>query len=291
MSTIYQRITQTILDKLSSGVAPWVRPWRTVADPIPCNMTTNRPYRGINAFMLHLLAEEVGYSSNRWLTYRQAASLGAHVRRGERGVPVIFYQRREPGSEAQDTEYVDGNGARSPIIRVYTVFNVAQIDGLRLDAQDNSHVPDDANERAESLLRQSGAMIRHGGNRAYYRPATDSIQLPQPKAFEDASAYYATALHELVHWTGHAGRCNREFGKRFGDRAYAAEELVAELGSAFLCADCRVDGRLQHAEYIGQWMALLKHDSRAIFVAATKAQQAADYVLGIREATHVAVAA
>lgn len=205
----------------------------------------------------------------------------------ERGFPVIFYQRREPGAEAQDTECADGSGARSPIIRVYTVFNVAQIDGLRLDAQDNSHIP----ERVEGLLRRSGAMIRHGGNRAYYRPATDSIQLPQPKAFEDAGAYYATALHELVHWTGHAGRCNREFGKRFGDRAYAAEELVAELGSAFLCADCRVDGRLQHAEYIGQWMALLEHDSRAIFVAATNAQRAADYLLGIDKAVDAAIAA
>ena len=291
MSTIYQRITQTILDKLSSGVAPWVRPWRTVADPIPCNMATNRLYRGINAFMLQLLAEEAGYSSNRWLTYRQAASLGAYVRRGERGVPVVFYQRREPGVEAQETECADGSGARPPIIRVYTVFNVAQIDGLRLDVQDGSHVPDDANERAESLLRRSGATIRHGGNRAYYRPATDSIQLPLPAAFEEAGAYYATALHELVHWTGRAGRCNREFGKRFGDRAYAAEELVAELGSAFLCADCRVDGRLQHAEYIGQWMALLEHDSRAIFVAATKAQQAADYLQGVGDATSAAAAA
>lgn len=291
MSTIYQRITQTILDKLSMGVAPWVRPWRTVMDPVPCNMTTNRPYRGINAVMLHLLAEDAGYSSNRWLTYRQAASLGGNVRRGERGVPVIFYQRREPGPEAQATECAVEDGIQPPIIRVYTVFNVAQIDGLRLDAQDCSGVPDDANERAESLLSRSGAMIRHGGNRACYRPTTDSIQLPLPATFEGAGAYYATALHELVHWTGHAGRCNREFGKRFGDQAYAAEELVAELGSAFLCADCRVDGQLQHAEYIGQWMALLERDTRAIFVAAAKAQQAVDYLRSIIESDNTAVAA
>lgn len=277
MQTIYQRVTQSIIEKLEQGVAPWIRPWRSVADPLPRNLTTQRPYRGINAIMLQLLAQQAGYPSNQWATYRQAVSLGAHVRRGEQGVPVLFYQFQER-IEGDEPLVPGWKGKFAPVVRVYTAFNVSQLDGIspQPPVADTPAIPAPT---AEAVLVASGASIRRGGDRAFYCPSTDDIQVPLPGAFRTDADYYATALHELVHWTGHSSRCDREFGKRFGDKAYAAEELVAELGSAFLSAHCRLDGQLQHAEYIGHWLALLASDPRAVFVAASKAQQAADFIL------------
>ncbi|HEY3181189.1 MAG TPA: zincin-like metallopeptidase domain-containing protein, partial [Casimicrobiaceae bacterium] len=267
---------------LERGAPPWVRPWSQDVDSMPMNASGRRPYRGINALLLTLEANSQGYPLNRWLTYRQAAELGGQVRRGERGTTVVLWRLRKLSATANafpDEGEPDLHERVIPLLRAFTVFNLAQVDGVpaALQAVERHHWDPDA--RAEDLLQMSGATIRHGGSRAFYRPGDDEIHLPPPRAFPDAGRYYATALHELTHWSSHPSRCNRQLGQRFGDDAYAAEELIAEMGAAFLCAHCRIDGELHHAGYLASWLKVLRTDKRAIFIAATRAQQAADYVL------------
>lgn len=170
-----------------------------------------------------------------------------------------------------------------PLLRAFTVFNLAQVEGIPEALRSTERQTWEPEARAEELLLMSGATIRHGGSRAFYRPGDDEIHLPPPRVFPQAAAYYATALHELTHWTSGASRCNRQLGQRFGDHAYAAEELIAEIGAAFLCAFCRIDGELHHTEYLASWLQVLRSDKRAIFVAATRAQQAADFVLRLAQ--------
>ena len=280
MSDLYAETTARIVAALEQGVAPWVRPWSTGVDAMPTNACTRRPYRGINVVLLAMEAQAHGYPLNRWLTYRQAAALGGQVRKGEHGTHVVFWKLRTVEAKA---EVHDESAPQKviPLLRCFTVFNTAQIDGLPPGmAEPLPSVPAwSGDEAAEQLIDASGADIRHGGFRAFYAPGNDYIQIPPRTTFANASGYYATTLHELVHWTGHASRLDRQLRGRFGDEAYAAEELIAELGSAFLCAHCRVDGQLQHASYIGNWLRVLRNDKRAIFVASTKAQNAADFLL------------
>lgn len=278
MKDIFQAITDRIVAQLEAGTAPWVRPWSGEPDPAPINVVTGKRYRGINNLALQIDALSRGYERQRWMTYKQALSLGAHVRRGGAGSTVVFWKINEASSEETHEQAVDDRKV-VPILRTYTVFNVAEIDGLPSGPAPALPVVWDGNERAEGLLVSSGARIESGGYEAFYRPSSDLIRLPGRQQFKSAGDYYATALHELTHWTGHEARCARQFGKRFGDDAYAMEELVAELGAAFLCASCRVDGQLQHASYIDHWIKVLKSDKRAVLVAATQAQRAADYVL------------
>jgi antirestriction protein ArdC len=272
---LYREVTDRIIASLEAGVAPWIRPWTGEADSLPVNAASHRAYRGINVVLLTLTGTARGYALNRWLTFRQAVELGGRVRRGEHGTQVVFYKLHElPGSDEPEPKVV-------PLLRTFTVFNVCQIDGL---PRSLSQPPEDATDwnpcgAAEAMLDRSGAAIQHGGNRAFYHPGTDTVQLPPRTAFPDPAGYYCTALHELIHATAHPSRCARDLSGRFGDAAYAAEELVAEMGSAFLCAHCRLEGRLQHASYIASWLNVLRNDKRAIFTAAAKAQAAADYVL------------
>lgn len=286
MHDIYTRITERIVAQLEAGVAPWVRPWHSEADPVPINAITRRPYRGINVLALGLETAARGFDRNRWMTYRQAAEAGGQVRRGARGCQIVFYQRPAPAPDEVAEEASDKHKRLIPLLRVFTVFNVAEVDGLPPDIvppQAPFHAWQ-AEDAADLVLAESRAEIRHGGNRAYYAAGDDYIQLPNRSAFATGASYYATALHELVHWSGHSSRCDRKLD-RFGEEAYAAEELIAELGAAFLCAHCRIDGQLQHASYIGSWLKVLKSDKRAVFVAATKAQQACDFLLGTSPAT------
>lgn len=270
----YQEVTNRIVAAIDAGTPPWVRPW-SVSDQRPKNASTGRLYRGINALLLGLEAQARGYTANAWLTYRQAAALNAQVRGGERGTSVVLYKLHEVEEKAEGEKRV------IPLLRSFTVFNVAQIDGLPQPAPSPPPArPWDPHLEAELLLSSSGADIRAGSEMAYYHPAKDAIYLPDKDAFADQGAYYSTALHELTHWTGHATRCNRDLSGRFGNDAYAMEELIAEMGSAFLCAHCRLDGRLQHAAYLHAWLQVLKADKRAIFTASAKAQQAADLLLG-----------
>ena len=301
MSTIthgdlYSSVTNRIIAALERGVAPWVRPWSTVAEAIPMNAQTRRKYRGVNFTLLTLEAESHDYSVNRWLSYRQAAELGGQVRRGEQGTAVVFWQLRKVGATAetfpQGDESPDLPDRVYPLLRAYRLFNVAQIDGLAahyVEAQVPTWIPE---ARAEELLLMSNAMLRHGGSKAFYRPDSDEIQLPPRSAFPTAAGYYNVALHELVHWTAHPRRCNRDLTGRFQDARYAAEELIAETGAAYLLAHCRVDGDLRHVSYLSSWLKLLHEDKRAIFTAAAKAQRAADYILKLTQpAEAVALAA
>ncbi len=290
---LYAEVTNRIVAALEAGVTPWIRPWSVDFDPTPINAVSRRSYRGINTVLLTLEAQSRGYSRSAWLTYRQATELGAQVRRGESGCTVIFYKLHELANPTSVEQIEDEK--RSKVIsflRWFTVFNIAQVDGLpdRLKVKE-ALTAWDPHQAAEALLRESKASIQHGGAEAYYSLPDDRIQLPERGTFADATTYYATALHELVHWTGHAGRLNRNLGRRFGEAAYAMEELIAEMGSAFLCASCYLEGQLRHANYIGNWLQVLKNDKRAVFTAAAKAQAATDFLESVMGTPPIAATA
>jgi antirestriction protein ArdC len=282
---LYAETTARIIAALEQGAAPWVKPWSTGIHTLPMNASSRRLYRGINALLLGIEASTNGYPLNRWLTYRQASELGGQVRKGEHGTTVVLWRLRKISATSDaypEPETQDLHERVIPLLRAFSVFNVAQIEGVPAALQVVEQPPWEPEARAEELLVMSGATIRHGGSRAYFLPGTDEIHLPPPRTFPEAGRYYATALHELTHWTSHPSRCNRQLGQRFGDDAYAAEELIAEMGAAFLCAHCRIDGELHHASYLASWLKVLRQDKRAIFVAATRAQQAADYLIQLQ---------
>ena len=276
---LYQSVTEQIITALQAGTPPWLCPWRPGVDGRPANATTGRLYRGVNVLLLNLRAMSQGFTCSRWLTFQQALAVGAQVRRGEQGTQVVFFKMHE----VEPNSRPDGAGSDRrvvPLLRAFTVFNVQQVDGLpdRLTPEP-SVCGWEPLLAAESLIERSGAVVQHGGSRAFYAPEPDVIQLPSRAGFDNAGDYYATALHELTHWTGHPSRCNRPLGRRHGIDAYAFEELVAEMGSAFLTDYCGLQGRLQHASYIASWLQALRNDKRLIFTAASLAQRAADFLL------------
>ena len=279
MNDLYQSVTNRIIAALEQGTPPWICPW-TDHTALPSNLSTGKPYRGINVLMLAIEAMDRCYSDSRWVTLRQANELGARVRKGEHGTPIVFFKMKGIG----ETLIADADGDEQkrvvPLLRSYTVFNTSQLEFLPERFELRPTPAWQPIGEAEQLLYETGAVIRHGGNRAFYSPTEDSITLPPPAWFPNANDYYAVALHELTHWSGHPRRLNRVLGRRHGIDAYAFEELVAEMGAAFLCAHCGLPGRLEHASYIDNWLDALKRDKRLIFVAAGAAQRAADYVLG-----------
>ncbi len=291
---LYAEVTQRIISALAQGVRPWACPWTAQASTLARPMRhTGESYRGINVLLLWSTAQERGYQQNTWLTYKQAEALGGQVRKGERGAMVVFAGRLTPvdtpGAEEDAAEPAKARGVA--FLRSYTVFNVEQLDGLPaavagLSVEHPQVTPD---ERAEAFFAATGARVQHGGNRAFYAPGPDVVQLPEPSAFKHAAVYAATKAHELAHWTGHPQRLAREFGKRFGDAAYAVEELVAELCAAFVCADLQIgtERREDHADYVADWLKVLQGDSRAIFTAAAQAQRAADYLHDFQGVRHV----
>lgn len=278
MHDIYQTVTDRIVTALEQGTPPWIAPWRD-GTAMPSNLATGKPYRGINVLMLHMEGMSHGHPDSRWLTFKQAHELGAHVKKGEHGTPIVFFKFKEVGGEVESVEPEESKRV-VPMLRSYTVFNASQVESLPERFELRSAPAWQPISEAEQLLYETGAVIRQGGNRAFYAPGEDIIQLPPPAWFAEPDGYYATALHELTHWTGHPSRLARTLGRRHGIDAYAYEELVAEMGSAFLCAHCGLPGRLEHASYIDSWLDALKRDKRLIFVAAGAAQKAADYVLG-----------
>lgn len=282
---VYTRITATIVASLEAGVRPWTRPWSAehaagrITRPLRHN---GQPYAGINVLSLWASATAQGFAAPIWMTYRQALELGAHVRKGEKGSPVVYAN----AMTKTETDIATGDEVARAVhfLKGYTVFNVEQIEGLPAPFYALADPPAETPLRlahAEAFFAAVGAAVSHGGSRAYYRPSTDSITMPPVEAFRDAESYYATLAHEHIHWTGHESRLPREFGsKRFGADGYAMEELVAELGAAFICADLALtaEPREDHASYIAHWLSVLKADSRAIFTAASHAQRAADYI-------------
>lgn len=282
MIDIYSNVTNSIIAALEKGVPPWICPWRDSSSR-PANLATGKPYRGINVLMLNVWAMTQNYADNRWLTFRQAIELGTHIRKGEHGTQIVFYRLREVGDDTVDATGSDVDAKRvMPMLKSYTVFNVSQLACVPERFKLRPAQAWQPHDVAEQVLRQSGAAICHGGNRAFYRPGDDIIQLPPAASFGTPADYYATALHELCHWTGHPGRLNRVLGRLHGKEAYAYEELVAEIGAAFLCAHCGLPARLEHASYIDIWLDALRRDKRLIFVAAGAAQKAADYVVGMQ---------
>lgn len=279
--SLYETITNDILAELESGVAPWVKPWN--ASPggetflLPYNALTRRKYRGVNILILWRAAMRKGYRHPAWIGFHQAHELGGHVRKGETATPIVYGSTFVPKDERDKPEEEQ---QRVPFLKKRIVFNVGQTAGL---PEDLSRIPEpvplpDAIAGVEAFLRTVGAQVRHGGDRAFYSPPFDFIALPNPEAFESAPHYYATSLHEHAHWTGHESRLDRDLSGRFGDPSYAAEELVAELAAAYLCAQLSIPGRLRHAEYLGSWIKLLHDNHRALFTAASKATDAALYL-------------
>jgi len=288
---VYQRITNQIVHELEQGIRPWMQPWSAehadgrIVRPRRFN---GLPYNGINVLMLWSAAMEKGYGAPIWMTFKQALEFNAHVRKGEQGSLVVY------ADKITRTETDASTGEESeraiPFMKGYTVFNVEQIDGLPEHYYAKPEPKSDAVQRiahAESFFAATGAEIRHGGGKAYYSISTDHVQLPPFESFRDAESYYATLAHETTHWTRHSSRLDREFGrKRWGDEGYAMEELVAELGSAFLSADLELTPELRedHAAYIASWIKVLKNDKRAIFTAASYAQRAVDFLHGMPKA-------
>jgi antirestriction protein ArdC len=282
MRDLYKNVSARIVAELEGGTAPWIKPWS--ASPganTPCNAATNRPYSGCNVVLLWM-AQTAGYRTPRFLTFKQASELGGNVRTGEHGTKVYFVKQLQVRDKRADDEAAMRVVS---MLREYTVFNVDQCENLPARIVTLGQVKlrnaDERDATIDEFLASSGAAIREGFGEAYYRPGDDVVSLPRFEAFKNASHFYATALHELGHWTGHKSRLARDLRHRFGERAYAAEELVAELCSAFLCAEFSIDGDLRHAGYIQNWIGLLKADSRAFITACSKAQAAADYLRGL----------
>jgi antirestriction protein ArdC len=280
MKDIYVSVTNSIITALEQGVPPWVCPWQG-GDAMPSNLVTGKPYRGINVLMLYVAAMSGNHADDRWLTFRQANEIGARIRKGEHGTQIVFYRVREikeATGDVAETDMAERQGI--PMLKIYTVFNASQLEVVPERYAPRPVLAWQPIEEAEHVLNKTGAVIRHGGSRAFYRPSDDIIQLPPQASFAKPEDYYATALHELCHWVGHPSRLNRVLGGRKNIEAYAYEELVAEIGAAFLCAHCGLSARLEHASYISSWLDALRRDKRLIFVAAGAAQKAVDFVLG-----------
>ena len=272
---LHARLAATIIAQLETAdPASWSPPWHG-ADPMPRNARTGRRYRGINVLALWCAAQANNYVDARWATYRQWAALGAQVRKAERGTLVLFYKELPRGTDADPTDGVPF------VARVAHVFNAAQVDAAPSTA--NAPAPSitsDPLPAFDAFVAATGATIQHGGNRACYVPAADTIHLPPRTVFRSPTGYAGTLAHELVHWTGASHRLARDLTGRFGARAYAAEELVAELGAAFVLADLGIARTLHpdHAAYCASWVPLLRTDPRALSTAATQASRAADYL-------------
>jgi antirestriction protein ArdC len=288
---IHQHITDQIVAAIESGAGEFRLPWHRAAGNImrPVNIASKKAYRGVNVLALWATAEEKGYSSGTWGTYRQWAEIGAQVRKGEKAAFIVFYKELE---YAADSETGESETATRLFARATPVFAAEQVDGYQVPAIDAPPATIITPiEQAEAFVAATGAAISHGGGRAFYRPSTDSIQLPPRESFvgtatsTPAEGYYSTLCHELTHWTSADARCNRQLGKRFGDQAYAVEELVAELGAAFLCADLGItdEPRADHAQYLATWLSVLKADKKAIFTAASKASEAAAFLAAFQE--------
>jgi antirestriction protein ArdC len=277
---LYAEVTARIVAQLEAGTAPWVKPWHVTAGRnMPHNAITGRQYSGANVIMLWMAMNRPGFVVPAFATFNQVKKAGGTVRKGEHGSKVYFVK---PLESKKDVD-AKGNPKRFMMLREFTVFNIAQCDGLPVAIMNPAQVaPRNEESRdviLDSFVATTGATVRHGGDRAFYMPSADLVQMPDFEAFTGATPYYQTLIHELSHWTGHESRLARDFSDRFGNEAYAAEELVAELCAAFISAEFGIDGELHNnASYIASWIKVLKDDSKAFFHACSKAQAAADFL-------------
>ncbi|MDB5582316.1 MAG: hypothetical protein JWR80_7492 [Bradyrhizobium sp.] len=326
-ANLYDEVTAKIIAELEAGRIPWVQPWGGVlgqggtAPGLPRNALTARAYSGVNVLILWGAVIDADFPSQSWLTFKQALDAGGCVRKGERGTTVVYADRFIPkGEGGRDQETLrgsvsperraarteEGGGDQSsvrgaddprsrtiPFLKRFTVFNVAQCEGLRPGlAADPAPLPDrEIVPNAEALIAATGADFRIGGSRAYYSPGHDFVAVPPQPSFYNQINYYRTCLHELTHWTGHKSRLARDFTHGYGTQGYAREELAAEMGSAFLCAALGIVPTVRHADYIAGWLDILRADNRAIFRAASAASKAADFLLKLRDDADTATAA
>jgi antirestriction protein ArdC len=274
MSTVYQEVTDSIIKQLENGATPWIKPWATdsTADK---NFLSQKPYQGVNRLILGLSVMVQGFECPVWASFKQWQSIGANVRKGERGTKIVFY------SPVTKENKSTGDVESYNLLKAYYVFNASQVEGVTIQAPTVPDKPFNAVAEAEARIKLTGAVITHGGDSAFYAPSVDKINVPHKASFISEASYYATVFHELTHWTGAETRCNRNLKGRYGNPLYAFEELVAEMGAAFLCQDYRIAGELRHAGYIESWLKVLKEDSRAIFKAAALAQKAVDHINGL----------
>ena len=278
---LYQEITDRIVAELEQGTAPWVKPWRSTAGlNTAMNITTKRPYSGVNVVLLWMAMSANGWTSPHFLTFKQAKDAGGTVRGGQKGTQICFMkQLRVKDKNDPEKEKTIG------MLKGWTVFNVAQCDNLPekfVNPEPAKPMNEDQRDALiDEFVATTKANIKEGHGEAYFASGADYISMPRFESFKSGDHFNATRFHELTHWTGHKTRLDRDLLNRFGDNRYAAEELVAELGSAFLCAEFDIDGDLRHAGYLANWLQLLKSDSKAIFTASAAAQKAADFLRGL----------
>lgn len=284
-ATLYDEITDKIIAELEAGRVPWVQPWGTAAAKAPLSMPRNaasaRPYSGINVLILWGAVIERGFAGQSWLTFRQALALGGHVRKSERGTTVVYADRFVPADERRRARETGEEAQAIPFLKRFTVFNTDQCDGLSADIATTAPMPLPGmiEPQVEALIKATGMDFRIGGNRAFYMPAENYVQVPPPAAYFEPINWHRTALHELGHASGHPSRLNRDLGGSYGTKKYAFEELIAELCAAFSCASLGIVPTVRHADYIGSWLEVLREDNRAIVRAASQASKAADYLL------------
>lgn len=285
-ATIYEQVTARIIEQLEKGVVPWRRPWATVGGGMSLNVVSDKPYRGVNVWLLSLAAEANGWDSNLYGTFGQWRDLGGYVRRGQHGTRIVYWH--------VETVQEDQQEKRRFFCRTYIVFNLDQCGGAALDSyreksQKIDVFPDFG--PAEQAIAATKARIIYGGSQAFYSTDTDHIALPYKECFDQPEDYYSTALHELAHWTGHSSRLDRlNTLARFGDNDYAIEELVAEMASSFLTATLGIRNSAaqeRSASYVANWLDVLKNDRRALFSASSAASKASDFVLAFSRETAV----
>ncbi|MBX9825367.1 MAG: ssDNA-binding domain-containing protein [Xanthobacteraceae bacterium] len=287
-TSLYQEITDKIVAELEAGRVPWVQPWGTAAAKaslaMPKNAATQRQYSGINVLILWDAVIERGFGTQNWLTFRQALGFGGHVRKGEHGTTVVYADRFVPDEERKRAARDGDEPNAIPFLKRFTVFNTDQCENLPPElASAPAPLPEGhILPQADALIAATSADFRIGGDRAYYSPVHDFIQVPRPEAYFEPINWHRTALHELGHWSGHPSRLARDLSGNFGSALYAKEELVAEMTSAFVCASLGIVPTVRHADYVGSWLEVLREDNRAIVRAASAASKAADYLLAFR---------
>ena len=285
-ANLYVEITGKIIAELEAGRAPWAQPWGTAAAKAPLampkNASTSRQYSGVNVLILWGAVIEHGFTGQSWLTFRQALSLGGHVRKGEHGTTVVYADRFIPNDEKRRAAETGEDAQAIPFLKRFTVFNTDQCEDLPAEIATAAPPPPPGmiEPQVEALIKATAIDFRIGGNHAFFKPSEDYVQVPPPAAYFEPINWHRTALHELGHASGHRSRLNRDLSGAHGSKKYAFEELVAELCAAFSCASLGIVPTVRHADYIGSWLDVLREDNRAIVRAASQASKAADWLLG-----------
>ena len=273
-NSIYQEVTDQIIAEIEKGAMPWVKPWKADSS-CEKNIASKKEYNGINRLILAMMTHFKGYQSPFYGSFKQWQDLGGTVRKGEKGIKIVFYK---PVSVEKTNDQGESENFAYSCLKTYYVFNADQVDGIEIAKPEVSPRVYNPAPALDDRILKTGANIKHGGSSAFFSPMGDFIGMPNRDTFNDDSSYYATVLHELTHWSGAKHRLDRDLSGKFGNSKYAFEELVAELGAAFLCQDYQIQGELRHAGYIQNWLTCLRENNQAIFKAAALAQKAADYI-------------